>query len=87
VDALLPIQLSQWMFSVFNLLGVFAGMIIGSYWVVLAIVPCILFYGWFQWFYRHTSVELQRMEALARAPILSHLGETMSTTNCVISCA
>jgi len=49
-----------------------------SVYVIFAIVPVSIFYLWFQWYYRHTSVELQRMEALARAPILSHLGETMN---------
>ena len=78
IDALLPMQLSQYLNAVVSLLGVFAAMIFGSPYVVLAIVPVVIFYGWFQQYYRHTSIELQRLEALSRAPILSHLAETIS---------
>jgi hypothetical protein len=53
-------------------------MIFGSPYVVIAIVPVVIFYVWFQQYYRHTSIELQRLEALSRAPILSHLSETIS---------
>jgi ABC-type multidrug transport system fused ATPase/permease subunit len=77
VDALLPIQMAQLINSIFSLFGVFAAMMFGSVYVVIAIVPAICFYLWFQNRYRHTSVELQRLEALSRAPILSHLSETM----------
>ncbi len=78
VDTLLPIQLINYVNSIFSIIGMFAAIMFASYWLIFVIVPMVVFYVWFQWYYRHTSVELQRMEALSRAPILSHLAETMS---------
>jgi len=40
----------------------------------------LVFYIWFERHYRKTSIELQRLEALSRAPIFSHLNETISKT-------
>jgi len=31
-------------------------------------------------YYRKTSVEIQRLESLSRAPVFSHLSETIGTT-------
>jgi len=53
-------------------------MIFASSWILLGIFPVVIFYIWFQMRYRHTSVEIQRMEALSRAPIFSLLGETIN---------
>jgi len=78
VDALLPIQLSQYINAIFSLFAIFAALLFGSPFVAIAIVPMLIFYIWFQYFYRKTSVELQRLEAVSRAPILSHLSETLN---------
>jgi hypothetical protein len=77
VDAMLPMQMSQFINSLFSLFAVFAAMMFASVYVIIIIVPVVVFYLWFQQRYRYTSVELQRLEALSRAPLLSHLAETM----------
>ena len=78
IDSLLPIQLPQYINSIFQLFGVFAAMLFGNYYIIFAILPMVAIYIWFQTYFRYTSIELQRLEALSRAPILSQLSETMS---------
>ena len=56
-------------------------MCFASPYLIIAIVPVIIFYGWFERFYRKTSIEIQRLEALSRAPIFSHINETISNNN------
>lgn len=44
---------------------------------ILMAVPIILFCIYVQEFYRKSSVDLRRLEALARSPLYSHFGETL----------
>jgi len=85
VDIMLPMQFSQWLNAIFQILGIFSGMCFASPYVLLAIGPVIGFYLWFQNRYRHSAIELQRLEAVSRAPLLSHLSTTMSGVSSVRS--
>jgi len=78
IDVLLPMQLSLYINAIFSLFAIFAAILFGSPYVAIAIVPMMIFYVFFQYYYRKTSVELQRLEALSRAPILSHLAESLN---------
>jgi ABC-type multidrug transport system fused ATPase/permease subunit len=77
IDNMLPIQLMQYLGSIFNIFGAFAGMCFASPYIAIAIPVVLVFYIWFERHYRKTSIELQRLEALSRAPIFSHLNETI----------
>ncbi len=77
IDKLLPIQMYQYLNTIFQMLGVLASMGFASPYFVIAIVCVIVGYYFFQWYFRRTFVETQRMEALSRAPIFSQLGETL----------
>lgn len=77
IDKILPIQLYQYINSVFTLLGVLASMAFASPYFVIAIAAVVVCYYVFQMYFRKSYVETQRMEALSRAPIFSQLGETM----------
>jgi ABC-type multidrug transport system fused ATPase/permease subunit len=61
----------------FNLLGIFAQLAAGNQYILLVIVPVMIIYFFLQRFYRKTSIEIQRQEALSRAPILSHLSTSL----------
>jgi ATP-binding cassette subfamily C (CFTR/MRP) protein 1 len=52
-------------------------MAFASPYFLIAIAAVIVGYYFFQWNFRKTFVETQRMEALSRAPIISQIGETM----------
>ena len=41
-------------------------------------VPAVIVYWWLQHFYRCSSRELQRLDSLTRAPVLSHFSDTLS---------
>ena len=77
IDAVLPIQFNQLLNAVFSLLGVFASMAFATPYMLIAVAVVIVGYYFFQQFYRKAYVEIQRMEALSRAPIFSQLGETL----------
>ncbi|KAN0023381.1 hypothetical protein ACTFIU_011551 [Dictyostelium citrinum] len=77
VDNLMATSISQ--FLVF-FTTVIATLIIISIITPFLLVPlapiCIIFY-FLQFFYRYTSRELQRLEAISRSPIFSHFSETL----------
>ncbi len=77
IDLMLPIQLLSFFRLVVGLLAVFAMLCFGSYYLVIAIVPLIGLYQFLQMYYRRTSIEVQRLESLSRAPIFSHFSETL----------
>jgi ABC-type multidrug transport system fused ATPase/permease subunit len=77
IDKVLPYQLFQYINSIFTLLAVLASMAFASPYFLIAIAAVIVGYYFFQWNFRKTFVETQRMEALSRAPIISQIGETM----------
>jgi len=77
IDVVLPIQLNQLLSVIFSLLGVFVAFAFASPYILIAIAAVVVGYYFFQQFYRKAYVEIQRMEALSRAPIFSQLGETL----------
>jgi ABC-type multidrug transport system fused ATPase/permease subunit len=77
IDGVLPVQFNQYLNAIFSLLGVFASMAFASPYMLIAIAAVFVAYYFFQQFYRTSYVEIQRMEALSRAPIFSQLGETL----------
>jgi ABC-type multidrug transport system fused ATPase/permease subunit len=83
IDLMLPIQLLSFLRLVVSLLAVFAMLCFGSYYLVIAIVPLIGLYQFLQMYYRSTSIEVQRLESLSRAPIFSHFSETLSGTSVI----
>jgi ABC-type multidrug transport system fused ATPase/permease subunit len=76
IDDILAIQLAQFLISLFNVLGIFASASFILPYISIAIVPLGLGYGFFQYYYRRTSIQIQRLEAASRAPIFSHFGES-----------
>jgi len=59
------------------MLGIFASLALGSPYMLIAVAALIVGYYFFQWYYRKTYIEVQRLEAISRAPIFSQLGETL----------
>jgi ABC-type multidrug transport system fused ATPase/permease subunit len=63
--------------AIANMLGVFVSLILGSVYMIIVVVVVMVGYYFFNLYYRKTYIEIQRLEALSRAPIFSLLGETM----------
>lgn len=49
-----------------------------QYWLLVPLVPIFVFYYIIQSFYRSTSRELQRIEAITRSPLYSHFSESLA---------
>lgn len=77
VDQLLPQQFDFAFTFLFNLLGIFAQLAAGNQYILIVILPSMIVFYFLQWYYRKTSIEIQRLESISRAPILSHLSETL----------
>jgi ABC-type multidrug transport system fused ATPase/permease subunit len=61
----------------FNFIGSVIQLCFSSPYLVIVVgVVAIIFYP-LQAFYRKTSIELQRLEAISRSPIITHLSETL----------
>jgi len=52
---------------------------LGSVWTLIAVPFAFLGYFLIQRYYRTASIELQRLESISRAPLFSHLSETLGT--------
>jgi ABC-type multidrug transport system fused ATPase/permease subunit len=77
VDQVLPIQMISYFSVIANMLGIFVSLILGSYYMSIVVVAVVIGYIFFNTYYRKTYIEIQRLEALSRAPIFSQLGETI----------
>jgi ABC-type multidrug transport system fused ATPase/permease subunit len=62
---------------IFNLLGVFAQMATTSPYILIIVGAAVIIFYFLQAYYRKTSIEIQRLESISRAPILGHLSETL----------
>ena len=52
--------------------------ILGQYWFYLAIPVFVTIYYFAQMYYRRSSIEIQRLEAVTRAPLFSYFSETLN---------
>jgi ABC-type multidrug transport system fused ATPase/permease subunit len=77
IDQMLPGQFSTYVDMVFNLLSAFANMATTSPYILIAVAVGAIAYYIMQAYYRKTSIEIQRLESVSRAPIFSHLNETL----------
>ena len=59
------------------LLGLFASIATGTAYILIIIAVALLSFGALLLHYRKTSIQVQRIEALSRAPIFSHFAETL----------
>ncbi|XP_062549077.1 multidrug resistance-associated protein 1-like [Armigeres subalbatus] len=77
-DNTLPQSIRMWLLMFFDVIGVF--IVIGiSTPIFLAVVPVFLIiYYAIQKFYIATSRQLKRLESVARSPIYSHFGESIT---------
>lgn len=64
--------------SFFTLLATLAGIGLGTWYIFLVILPVMSIYFSLQVYFRKTNIEIQRLEALSRAPPVSHLSATLS---------
>jgi len=77
VDLELPSMFDQCIYFIFALLGLFASLATGTAYVLIIIGVAFLAFGALTIHYRQTSIQVQRVEALSRAPIFSHFAETL----------
>ncbi len=77
IDQILPYQITAYLSTIINMLGIFASLALGSVYMLIAVVVVVVGYYFFQWYYRVTYIEIQRLESLSRAPIFSQVGETL----------
>ena len=83
VDTQLMQSLWQFAQSFFNLLSTICSIALGTVWYLIAVPPFAIIFYTVQWFYRKTSIEAQRLEALTRAPLFSHFSETLTGLNVI----
>ncbi|XP_021203914.2 multidrug resistance-associated protein 1 isoform X3 [Bombyx mori] len=78
IDSMLPSQLINGVYCVFELIGILFVISLSTPSFLAIVVPVGLVYYVIQRFYVATSRQLKRLESIARSPIFSHFGETIS---------
>lgn len=78
VDMQLPAALSSFLNSLLRILCTLIVQAIVLPWTLLAMAPLVVFYALTQLYYRSTSRELKRLDAISKSPVLAHLSETLS---------
>ena len=77
IDIKLPQTVEQATAFGFILLAVAVSIAVGSPWVVILLVIATIAFTALIFYYRPASIQMQRLEAASRAPIYSHLTETL----------
>lgn len=77
IDTMLALQLQQASNVGFLTLGVVVNLAIASKYAVIIMIAALLYFITILLFYRRTAIQLQRLEAVSRAPIFTHFGETL----------
>jgi ABC-type multidrug transport system fused ATPase/permease subunit len=77
VDDLLALQFDQYIMLIVTLLQIFAQMATSQPYMLIAVGAGAIIFLVLQRFFQRTAIEIQRIEAVSRAPIFSHLTETI----------
>jgi ABC-type multidrug transport system fused ATPase/permease subunit len=77
MDQLLSFQFDQYLQLIFTLLQIFAQMAVSQPYIVIVIGVGIVVFYIIQRVFQRTAIDIQRLEALSRAPVYSHLTESM----------
>eukprot|EP00727_Mastigamoeba_balamuthi_P001146 m51a1_g11028 putative multidrug resistance-associated protein 5-like (1011) ;mRNA; f:416046-422054 len=86
VDARLPNQMEQYMGQTANLFVILTTICMGTWWMALVLAPVVVLYYWIQRYYRHSGIEVQRLEGLSRTPVFVHFDNTLSGLACIRAC-
>ncbi|KAG2375146.1 hypothetical protein C9374_010150 [Naegleria lovaniensis] len=78
VDTSIMGSLKSFMSGVFSSVSSLVLISSVSYWFILAMIPILFLYYKIQNYYRNTSRELKRLDAISRSPIFSHFNETLA---------
>ncbi len=78
IDESLISQLSGSMSLLFMMLSVLGTIIVAVPFIIVAVVPLFVFYGWIQLIYRNTARELKRFDSATVSPIFNHFAETVN---------
>nr|XP_033794309.1 multidrug resistance-associated protein 7-like isoform X2 [Geotrypetes seraphini] len=82
-DENLPFRLNMVLIFIFILLGMVVMISLGLPWIILVMVPLTAVYLYIQWYYRHTSRELKRLNSTTLSPIYTHFSETLTGLNTI----
>lgn len=77
IDSILPLQFFNFFNAIFVLASIFASMAFASPYMLIPVAALIVGYFFFNMYFTKTYLEIQRQEALSRAPMFSRLGETL----------
>ena len=77
IDVQLPQLTEQTINFFFMVLSIIASIAVGTPWVLILFAIAAIAFGALTYRYRKTSIQVQRLESLSRAPIFSHFNETL----------
>eukprot|EP01122_Echinamoeba_exundans_P001098 TRINITY_DN1103_c0_g2_i1.p1 TRINITY_DN1103_c0_g2~~TRINITY_DN1103_c0_g2_i1.p1 ORF type:complete len:1401 (+),score=489.68 TRINITY_DN1103_c0_g2_i1:230-4432(+) len=77
IDDLLAFQFDQYVGLLLTLVGIFAQMAASQPFILIIMGVAFIIFFFMQRIFQRTAIDIQRLEALSRAPIFSHLSETI----------
>eukprot|EP01128_Nolandella_sp_AFSM9_P005804 TRINITY_DN287_c0_g1_i1.p1 TRINITY_DN287_c0_g1~~TRINITY_DN287_c0_g1_i1.p1 ORF type:complete len:1308 (+),score=249.92 TRINITY_DN287_c0_g1_i1:336-3926(+) len=64
--------------QLFSLVAALCSIALAAPWILIAVPFFVILYIYIQYRFRHSSIEIQRLESLTRAPLFSHFSETLT---------
>lgn len=78
IDYLLPQSMTEFVNCLMQPLGAMIFISVVEVWFLAGIIPLMIIYYFIQKFFRATSIELQRLDAVSKSPVFSHFSECLS---------
>jgi hypothetical protein len=72
LDDLLPWTIVDFVQLAVDMLGTMIVAVVVNFWVVLAILPLLVYLAHLRQYYLKTAREIKRLDAVARSPVYSH---------------
>lgn len=77
VDLVIPPRVSDFLICLFTVLSILVVILMGSPYLIFALIPTFVCYYKIQQFYISSSRELKRLVSISNSPIYAHFSETL----------
>ena len=83
IDKLLPFTLEQFLQVLWTVVSIFIIIGVALPIFLVSLLPCLALFVGFGWYFRNSSVQLKRIDGVARSPLFAYISETINGSTVV----